>query len=182
MCEKISYSIHISSKSLSMLWLLILSLGTACILNNSDNPISPTTSSSAEAIQASLLATPSATPIATETSVAPEPILSKHLWVLSGITYRGENMDVDALYPTYLRFDVENGFLLVTIPCEGTDNHTRGFGPSIVFQDEQHYTLIPNDMIIPWCGDMIEEQAKHLRVLDTSQYEIQDNKLILSGT
>ena len=61
MCEKISYSIHISSKSLSMLWLLILSLGTACILNNSDNPISPTTSSSAEAIQASLLATPSAT-------------------------------------------------------------------------------------------------------------------------
>lgn len=149
-----------------MLWLLILFFGTACVKSNSINPV-PT--------QASIRIETNQPP------VAPDPILSKHLWVLSAVNIRGENMDVDALYPTYFRFDVENGFLLVTIPCEGTDNHTRWLGPSIIFQDEQHYTLIPNDMILPWCGDMIEEQAAHLKILGTSHYEIQDDKLILAG-
>ncbi|MCA9898320.1 MAG: hypothetical protein H6654_17165 [Ardenticatenaceae bacterium] len=113
--------------------------------------------------------------------VAPIPVLSDHLWVLSAVIYRGEDMDVDALYPTYFRFDVERGYLLVTIPCEGTDTHTRGDGLGIVFQDKQRYTLTPYETITPWCGDMIEEQAEHLKVLTTSQYEIQGEKLILSG-
>ncbi len=189
MCEKISHSIHISSKGLSVLWLLILSFGTACVLNNSDNPISTTASSSTEATQAPLLvtATPanvpatSATPIATEISETPNPTLSANLWVLSAVIYRGENMDVDALYPTYFRFDVERGSLLITTPCEGTDNFVRGIGYGIVFQGEQHYTLSPQEMITVDCGELIDTQSEHLKVLSTSQYEIQDDTLILIG-
>lgn len=138
---------------LYVLWFLLLLLGTACTLNKSEN----------------------------HAQDDPNAILGESQWVLSALTYRDEQMEIDALYPTYFRFDIENGFLLVTIPCEGTDTLTRGFGPSITFQDNQQYTLIPNEMETPDCGDLIEEQNENLRVLETSQYEMQDEKLVLIG-
>ena len=81
-------------------------------------------------------------------------VLSEHQWVLSTVSYRGENKDISALNPTYFQFDTARSLLLITTPCEGSDDFGIGF--EITFQDEQHYVLNPQDMITVGCGEIIE--------------------------
>ena len=108
-------------------------------------------------------------------------VLSEHQWVLSTVSYRGENKVVDALKPTYFQFDTARNLLLITTPCEGSDDFGRTLGYEILFQNERHYTLNPQDSSDVGCGRLINVQTEHLRVLDTSQYEIRDNQLFLIG-
>lgn len=164
----------------------ILLVGTACTRSNSDQITLTQTAYLAQPNKTEPPLLPTNTPDHSAIATVQDPIdnsnmlLSKNQWLLSGIVYRGENKEISALYPTYFQFD--KNLLLITTPCEGTDNLIRGLGFEIIFQDEQYYMLNSQDMDMVDCGEMIDAQSEHLRVLDTSHYEIQDDKLILSGT
>ena len=119
--------------------------------------------------------------LADELAGNPHVVLAEHDWLLSEVTFRGESKDITALHPTLFHFDMEKGLLSVTTPCEGADDLIWVTGYAIAFQDEQHYAFPPQDGSFIDCGERIEEQRKFLRVLDTSQYEIQSDQLFLIG-
>ncbi|MFO7538716.1 MAG: hypothetical protein R6X32_11765 [Chloroflexota bacterium] len=109
--------------------------------------------------------------------------LGEQQWLLAAVIYQGEEQEISALEPTYFQFifNSDRNTLLFRTPCEGTDNRVRGAGATIVFHDEQQYSLYPQDMSAVDCGDMIDAQSEHLRILDTSRYEIEGDELFLIG-
>lgn len=166
---------------------LILLVGTACSTRNSNQIASTPLGYPVEPNETALPDLPTNTPEhdALESIDEPvdnaNPILGEHQWVLSRISLRGEDKEIGALHPAYFNFDLERNLLLVTTPCEGTDDQLIGYGFDIEFQEKQHYILFPQDTIMPGCGEMIETQTEHLRVIDTARYEIQNDQLLLIG-
>jgi hypothetical protein len=111
--------------------------------------------------------------------------LGEQPWVLSAVNYQGEEQEISALEPTYFQFifNSDRNTLLFTTPCRGTDVGSKGFGYTIVFHEEQQYSLHPQDGIDVDCGDMVDAQADFLIsvLLETSLYELIDKQLLLSG-
>jgi len=112
-------------------------------------------------------------------------MLGEQQWLLSAVTYRGEEQEISALEPTYFQFifNPDRNTLLFTTPCGGTDSGVKGFGYTILFHEEQQYSLRPQDGIDVDCGEMIDAQADFLiRVLlETSLHQLIDKQLVLSG-
>ncbi|MFO7538011.1 MAG: hypothetical protein R6X32_08115 [Chloroflexota bacterium] len=109
--------------------------------------------------------------------------LGEQQWLLVAVTYRGEEQEISALEPTYFQFifNSDRNTLLVRTPCEGTDNRVRGVGATIVFHDQQQYTLYPQEMIDVGCGELIDAQAGNVRAFSSSRYELENDQLLLIG-
>ncbi|MFO7538009.1 MAG: hypothetical protein R6X32_08105 [Chloroflexota bacterium] len=155
---------------LCLLFSSILLIGTACT----------SASSQPETV------TPSAYPVELdEPASEARARLGEQQWLLSAVTYRGEEQEISALESTYFQFifTPDRNTLLFTTPCEGTDDGSKGFGYTILFHEEQQYSLHPQDGIDVGCGEMIDAQTDYLMgaFLETSRYELRNDQLLLTG-
>ncbi|MCE7979773.1 MAG: hypothetical protein DYG89_01160 [Caldilinea sp. CFX5] len=105
-----------------------------------------------------------------------ELLLTGKRWLIDEVTFRNEPTQLDILQPFELWFDQAGTLNFSSATCAG--------GAFLIFFENEHrYRLTKGEVAPQDCGELRNKQFA--RVLDalkiTTQYEIQDNQLLLAG-